>query len=450
MPAGDYFALCAPGAAEPVELFNSARFDAYMGSGLAPQTWSGPGSENDDIVRPLIGQICNTPTPTGYTTPQGDNAPWYDPLIPESAGFAGFNVTNIVGLDKAPLSRTVTRKVNGGAALGPIQYQERVIDFEVTLVGATCCAVNYGYRWLTAVLQGCCSNGCEFPDLKFLDSIPTQANLTTCAPGTQSGLLTLPNESNRSPIRTLYSVGLLEGPEVVDRRGGGSCGCGCNPVTTVEFTLVAGLPWIYSDPVTAVAATPLLTGTGECDDPYDWRFCQVPPDCGPANPGYDPQCGIIPPPPRPSSPNLSCFCPPLAYRERYLGFDSAAPDWFEQSTVITVYAGDSALRNATIRFAQTTGNCQAGLLTDCDWCSSLGIEYIPAFASLIIDSVRRKILLDVNGTYYNAERSVLSAEGTPFRWIDIACGSYCVKIESDAFNTDPNANVTIEVATKEL
>jgi len=450
MPAADFFAMCAPGAPAPVEFANAARLDAYMDNGLKPTTFiAGSACLNDGQLRDLVGQICNTPTPS-YETPATDNAPWYDPLIPESAGFAGVLVTKVEGLDKAPIDRAVTRRVNGGAAIGPMRYTERVLDFEIQLIGSSCCSVAYGYRWLTAMLQGCCSDGCELPDLKFLESIPRETAQTYCAPGLDAGVLTVPNESNRNPWRTLHQVALMEGPEVVERRGTG-CGCGCTPVMTVEFALVAGLPWIYSDPVEVVAPTTLLDG-GEldCDNPnYVWRFCETAVNCDPTYPGYDPQCATPPAPPAPVPPALSCFCEPLAYREKSFTFTSAAPDWFEQSAIITVEnTSADPLRNLTVRFAQTNAGCIG--LTDCDWCSSLGVEYIPPFSKLIIDSARRLILLETNGNFYNAERAVVSAIGTPFSWIDIACGTYCVKIESDAFNTPVTATVGIEVATKEL
>ena len=323
------------------------------------------------------------------------------------------------------------------------------MDFEVQLVGASCCSVAYGYRWLTAALQGCCGTSCDLPSLKFFEGIPNETTVQRCAPDLPFGAISLPNESNRSPIRSVHNVGLLEGPRVTERRGTG-CGCGCTPVMTVEFSLVAGTPWIFSEPVEVVSATNLLTGTGDCaTDPYNWRFCEVPADCTPDYPAYDPRCAAPVPAPAPAPPALSCFCEPIAYREKQFSFTAAAPDWFEQATVVEVDNPTAEpLRNLTVRFGQTNGDCN--LLTDCDWCSSLGIEYIPPYGKLIIDSERREIMLYVNDTYYNAERSVVSALGTPFRWIDLSCGEYCVKIQSDAFNTPAGATVSIRAANKEL
>lgn len=451
MPAADYFALCAPGTNTPVEIANAPRLDAYLQNGLKPTTWLPGGSacSKDLQVRQLIQEVCQDITTPSYTTPQVDDAPWYDPLIPESAGFAGVIVKTLEGLDEAPIDREVTRKVNGGAALGSLRYTERVMEFEVTLVGSSCCSVAYGYRWLASMLQGCCGSGCDLPSMYFLEGIPNLTQQTYCAPDMPFGAITVPNESNRTPIRSVHNVGLTEGPRVVERRGTG-CGCGCTPVMDVEFTLVAGNPFIFSPQQDVVLAENLLTGTGDCEtDPYVWRFCEVPPDCGPDYPAYDPRCSAPVPAPAPAPPALSCFCEPLAYREKQFTFTAASPDWFELAAIVEVDNPTAEpLRNLTVRFGQTNGDCN--LLTDCDWCSSLGIEYIPPYAKLIIDSERREIMLYVNDTYYNAERSVVSAAGTPFRWIDLGCGDYCVKIQSDAFNTPANATVAIRGAVKEL
>lgn len=449
MPASDYFALCEPESNSPVEIANSARLDTYMNNGLRPTTFIPGNNCLDDLqVRTLVGEVCQAATPT-YSSPEADNAPWYDPLVPESAGFAGVIVTDVEGFEKAPIERPLARRVNGGAAMGQLRYTERVLDFEVQLIGSSCCSVAYGYRWLTSMLQGCCENGCDLPDLKFFESIPNESNRSVCAPGLDGGFLTLPNESNRSPIRTLHQVALAEGPEVTERRGTG-CGCGCTPVMTVEFTLIAGTPWLFHDTTEVLPATPLLAAGADCEnDPYTWRFCEVPPDCNPVYPAYDPQCASPPAAPTAVPPALNCFCEPLAYRQKQFTFTPVAPDWFEQAMIVTVDNPTAEpLRNVTVRFAQTTSNCD--VIGDCDWCSSLGIEYIPAFGRLIIDSARREIVMYVNNQYFNAERTVVSANGSPFRWVDLSCGTYCVRIQTDAFNTPEEATIRIEAATKEL
>jgi hypothetical protein len=285
----DYMALGG------VEIVNTTRLAAYaetVGTALT----SGP--------------VCGCPTLTAegvgdepYSTPEEDGAPWWDPAVPESSDFAGWMVTSVEGLDDHPVQRQVTGAVIGGAALGPARVQPRTITITGVLLGATCCGVAYGLRWLAWALEGCTGvscgtcggGGCGGSDLTVLACCPPPEDVQE-SPGWDSPGEESPEESltespgwespgwespgDESPgeagwllapwRRTLRRVALLEGPRVIERAGEGCTGRqpgGCDTgadLVTVEVVLSAATPWAWSDPVEVLHAPVPSDDGSEC------------------------------------------------------------------------------------------------------------------------------------------------------------------------------------------
>lgn len=101
------------------------------------------------------------------------------------------------------------------------------------LLGATCCAVEYGLHWLGQALQGCTGSACG-------GDCVTMFN---CCPGEEETAAAF-NERHR---RTYRRVALVDGPTVTTSDGDGSCTVGQRSIgadiITVEFVLVAATPW---------------------------------------------------------------------------------------------------------------------------------------------------------------------------------------------------------------
>lgn len=393
-----------------------------------------------------------------YTNPVDDDAPWYDPLVPESALFAGVIPVSVEGLDSNPVTREVTRLQAGGAALGPLVPTEREVAFRVELIGASCCAVAYGLKWLTSLLtRRCTGEACAHSDLVFLDCCPN--SLADCAPDV---------DEFRSVLRRATGVGLLSGPAVVERRGAGCGSCGCYATMVVEFVLVSGDPRIFGETEAVIAATDLLP-----EDPGDgcldlhWR-CEPTPDCDADLVFYDAACGSLPPPPAPQI-SPSCMCDPLAVHRLMVPVPAAADEWASFVASFTLTAGSLPLRNVAFRlFRRTGGECgysydptwddpDTGPGFDplayppCDIIASLGVTYVPPDTTLVVDGVRRRAYIeDVNGNRYTASRFIYAASGSPFQWIEMGCGgNYCISVEADAFNTHEGATVAIDVTYRE-
>lgn len=244
-----------------VEVANAARLQVYAQTVGTPLT-SGPSCRCPSLTAEGLGDAP-------YTTPEEDRAPWWDPARPESADFAGWMVLSVEGLDDHPVTRQVTGAVAGGAALGPPRVQPRTITITGVLLGATCCGVEYGLRWLARALEGCtrrncggCAGGrCGGSDLTVLACCPPEDDLDDSpgmeSPGDESFGEVSPGEDLGVLSRwrrTLRRVALTDGPRVVARAGDGCTGDlgGCQlgaDMLTVEVVLTATRPWAWSDPV---------------------------------------------------------------------------------------------------------------------------------------------------------------------------------------------------------
>lgn len=271
---GDYMTV------DGVEVVNSARLEVYAQTVGTPLT-SGPACGCPALTAEALGDLP-------YVTPEVDDAPWWDPGVPESGEFAGWMVTSVDGLDDHPVTRQVTGAVTGGAALGPARVQPRTITITGVLLGASCCGVAYGLRWLARVLQGCTGRGCGGcrgggcggGDVTLFACCPPPDDESPGgSPGDESpGDESPGGESPGGEVvgslarwrRTLRRVALLEGPRVVDRAGEGCTGGhpgGCDvgaDLLTVEVVVSAATPWAWADPV-PVLDVPVPTDDGsEC------------------------------------------------------------------------------------------------------------------------------------------------------------------------------------------
>lgn len=150
------------------EIVNDSRTTAYMKNGIKPDTLTVNGDCGCGNILALAG--CDSE----YTTPAEDNAPWYDPAIPESAEFAGFLSTEFEGMSST-YSRSVTESIADGATVGRSRFGSRTLSWKGFLFGSSCCGVAYGLRWLGKTLQGSknCGNNCFGDDLELLVCCPS-------------------------------------------------------------------------------------------------------------------------------------------------------------------------------------------------------------------------------------------------------------------------------------
>jgi len=348
----DYFSLGG------VEVANHVRLAAYFES---------VGTSLDSI------SPCVCPTLTAemlgdlpYVDPAADDAPWYDPAVPVSEDFAGLLVLSMEGLDEHPVKRAVTNAIAGGGVLGPARVLPRTIVVTALVLGSTCCGVEYGLHWLGQVLQGCAGNQCEGDCMTLFTCCPDEEVDQECF-----------NDGYR---RTLRHVALVDGPRVIARTGtgcsAGECSAGAD-VLTVEFTLVAAKPWLWTEVVPIIEVAPPSDDGEDCvvwcfeggvvgpttcvdvvescpggvaapvtdgacalawpvpeDSPCETEPCRFAACEDPTAACADPMCQ--PPTPPTVAELTTCYCLPLAVERQCCDIDlSECPAWSVDTPIIT-------------------------------------------------------------------------------------------------------------------
>lgn len=411
--------MCLGGA----ELINSCRVGAYVEAGIRPE-----GAQIRDC-----GCCCGldraTGFPLGFTTPWNDPAPWYDPSVPESIEFAGLLVTEVTGLEPGPITRTVTELASGdGSVLGRAMQSSPVITVTGLLIASTCCGAQYGLRWLRRTLTGGCVNtgdgGCSGEDLVYY----------TCCPRLPDEDCAENNGLNVSDLfepyrRTLRNVGVVSGPDVVERIPlGASKGCSCCDqcaAMRVQFVLAAGLPCAYREPVEVITPRPLTCETLGTE--ITWVKASDDGTCGPRCPGgadcgLDPSC-VLPSPPAMPLPTDSCVsCEPAGRCRNCLTIPAGTlPDGVEAVPVVTVFAGSLPLRRLRITWHENPLDRMAEELTICNACSVVDISYVAPWSTFTLDGTTgRNTITCPGGTPVNAV-PIVTSDGGPYTMPILAC-----------------------------
>lgn len=465
------------------EIVNSARTIAYI------QNFSLPLTVDEECWCPsILDLLADCPNATGagpdgeYTFPSEDPAPWYDAAIPESGDFLGFLMTEFDGLGST-YTRGTFDTLQGGAVLGRLRPQARVLTWRGYLFGRTCCAAEYGLRWLTAALAGGTCGDCTDSDMDILLCCPaisggpptepacgnSPAAINDLPPpmGQEDGTVScetgnaigepppsLPSAA-KDAFRTFHKVGLAGGPIKNGTRtlGCGSCGDDGGCIIEVEFSMLAGNPFMHKDPVCVCGPTtfPACQGCNEDGTNADMDFwqkiitssypateddtetCNAKLECtaSPADCNQDPNC------PQASIPTLpivqdACGCESIFVTENCCKISNDIyGQFFEAITQIKIFSGARPMQNVTVRFYENPQNrdCDDEDLFDvCNLCDFLTVRYIPAMSTLTIDGLTKRVSIECPGDNIQPAESLMTSN---FRWPVLKCINYIVKISAD-------------------
>ncbi|MFR9675859.1 hypothetical protein [Streptomyces sp. TR02-1] len=372
-----------------------------------------------------------------YVAPAMDPAPWFDALVPASASLVGFVGLGVDGLDRAPVSRSPVPLLTDGSLLGPLRRPHREITFTVLILGLDEAAMSYGISWLASALRGslCVGQSCGGDTLCMFSSCP----------------LVTPGKGNLgdSELRMLYDVGLLEGPSVLEKtklnRG---------LMATVQFTLVAGTPYIYQLPLAVTPDTPESwlpigrDGTAIVDPKGpDPELCQPAADCL-----DDPECPKAPLPPLPPAPTDPCFpTDPYEARRTVVTIPpSQMPDWQEVVPVITVRTGAKVARRLTVRFhVNPAGLDCTGPIDPCASCADISAAYLPSGSELVVDGRVQRAYVDCGGGG-TAEPVLYGPGGELFEWPVFECSTgLCIEIMADSGQIADDATAQVLLVARE-
>ena len=423
------------------EIWNNQRVLDYLAGN--PATFSLPMKNLAQYVNRssdcpgLLSMVCDPPAfGDRYTSPIVDDAPWYDPQIPESADFAGLFVEQVEGFDSV-VNRSISDAAIYGGALGPLKLGPRQITVTGYLFAETCCAAEYGLHWLT-------------------EALIAQSACKDCAIGEWFMLKCCPPDDVYGPdadeyARVMLRTGLLDGPKVVDRFGTCCEACGYTTLK-VQFTIASELPYLFSDLSYAVYEEPF--------DPTEvaldfYGFCD---DCPPvAEELWTPDCGgVTLAPPTPFTITDLCYCDPWCSKKLCATIQNTS-DWNGLSTVVQIKAGSADIKNLKITIyanplAELGQPCPCtDIGTDEFWrcrepCNVLQVSQLPSGSTLTIDSRQRVALLELaGGSVQSALRLISAPETTTFEWLDLPqCSTYCLIVTADCSVAN---DATVSIAT---
>jgi hypothetical protein len=433
--------LCLGGA----EIVNACRATAYAAAG-----WGPPGVElgcgccSADMGKMLLEDNGN------YNNPWTDKAPWLSTSEEVSYEFGGFLPLSVEGLGPGPITRGLTQRANGrGSFIGPALQSAPTITVTGILFGQTCCSVDYGFRWLSTMLQGSCDSDCDGDELTFLDCCPE-----VCDDADEPNFH--PAKCLTPHLRYLRGVQLVSSPTIVQRFGGGSGCCNGGQYMQIQFQLAASHPCVYRDPVTIIEGQELtdesticewvLVDPGtECTEPE----CIEPDDCL-----ADPNCNQVPKPPTAPKPVNPCVCDPVQTSQACVTIPAGSiPEYTEGLPLLTIRSGSRALQQVRVKFWNNPFGLPVDQLDPCNACGEVTLSRIPADSVFVFDGSERTATITCPGSAPTDATPLMgSAGGTlPLSWPEIQCAesAYTMCVDADLESASIGASFDLAIIPTE-
>lgn len=156
-----YMAL-ANESGQTIELVNAARVKAYTDN-LAP-TIGLRGCDDCEGLPEALGEE--------YTTPEADNAPWYDPTDPETADFYGVYPLAFEGIDDSTRTIESAELTGDGSVVVGSRYTGKDIRVSGMAFAKDEAALYAGMSWLDNALNGTEEGRCFGDRLNLYSSCP--------------------------------------------------------------------------------------------------------------------------------------------------------------------------------------------------------------------------------------------------------------------------------------
>jgi len=138
----------------------------------------------------------------------------------------------------------------------------------------------------------------------------------------------------------------------------------------------------------------------------------------------DPDCAVIPDPPRPAVIQDTCLEEASQWRRyQYVLEPDLVPVWTDALPVVTLAAGKTAIRQVRVRFYPNPLGLDLGELEPCNFCGEFIVSYIPPNSELVVDSIRQQAHITSPGGVVRAASHLLYAsDGGPIEWSSLSCG----------------------------
>lgn len=413
------------------EIINNERAAAYVGGLNEGDECTGVGGVIEcDRCPDLPDALGHDP----YISVQVDDAPWYDPVRAASVDFLGIMGGQIDGLTDATFTRTPVPLIGLGSSIGPLHRAHREMAFTVSMVARSECGLSYGMEWLARALSADpCQSGCT----------GVEAIIFACCPEDTAAT------GINAEMRHLYDVGILDGPTVTERVWVSESLLWA----TVTFTLVAGNPYIFGEPLdTGDDWTTIMSGDDVQADPDDvYQRCLPPVPCA-----RDNSCPTPSLPPAPPAPLSPCYATgPANFKvARIMVASEEYPAWSELVPVVEVLAGDEDLRRLLVRFWFNPANAECGIdeLDPCDSCGDVNVSFVPAGSTLTIDGRTQRSVIECETEFRGVARSapdLYGQQGGLFTYPFFPCpGGLCVEVWALESTVAPDAQVRVQLVPR--
>ena len=236
-----------------VEVVNNERLRGYSRTSACASfvPKDSPCETLEDALGALAAVDGGTVEPYTYDNITG--APWYDWTNPDvSSRFFGVFATSIRGDLSSTRSASVTEGIADGGVIGSTRHTSREMRVRVMLLARGEDALEYGVRWLDAMLDAdaCGRHGdqCGTTDLMMLTACPPARLVDPTPPVDPEEPAEDESDADYAARineyqRWLHSVAAVSGPFEVE---GSKVDVADSWKIEMEFVLVAGRPWVYS------------------------------------------------------------------------------------------------------------------------------------------------------------------------------------------------------------
>lgn len=395
-----------------VELFNTARFKAYVES-----------MTNGITVKCDAPDLNVALEHDPYTNPVDDAAPWYKAGRPASGRFLGIMAIKIEGLGDSTRTLSVTQLMGDGAVQSLPRDASGEMRVVVTMAALDKEAMHEGFTWFKEALAG------EDCDEVTLGCVGHTLRLFTAPPSTLTEFVSFG--------RSFYNVELMEGPKVVEELPSKAA-----VMQKVEFLFSVGKPWPFTDLV-EVATLDMDTATNHTDAAGE--------NCSESSIAYDnfitdPFFTEVAQPPRPPQilpPNILDIS---SWRRKTVQLPLSMSDRAGRVVpVVKIFAGPAAAQFVRVRFYRD----EVVGATGCDYDGEFLVSYIPATSVMQLDGIRREISVTLPDTrVVPAGHLLYGTDGRPFQWPELACHhTYTVAV--DMMPGQPDISVIVEAAVRE-
>lgn len=384
-----------------------------------------PGRTINLSCKPDLGDWPCNPGP--YTTPDVDEAWFYDPQIPETAEGYGIWIKSMQGWETTGVRNVFQSDLFGGVA-GPLRREGRLVTVNAEVLAKTCHGATVLLQALSAILA---DPGCAGAQITMLEC---------CAEDT---------ERVGDWQRQVFGARTIEGPKIIGKYPTCNCGPGCggNNSIDIQWSFFVPSPYIYGCNPIVTDLVMFDPDSERCN--IEWvESCEPPPD--PIL--FDPECFPTLTPILPEPTNLSCFCDPLSSVEACFALNN--PFKFRDADLyFDLVGGNSEMLNWKITAYDNPLNipCPCDDTNAAYWDAAtplfeITIPHLPANSRVTLDGrLRDATVIFQGGQREPAWRYIGATDGGSFVWPQIdACANMCIVVSADASVTDVTT-ATIQV-----